>query len=83
MLHSQTTIITKKYAMNRKQKSFLPAMAFVFLLGLQSGVITASAQPPGQGQRPSLPPIPIKGDTTAYSFQVLYPCLCRKKNTGC
>ena len=49
--------------MNRKRRPFLQPMAFVVLLVLQSVVITVSAQPPG-GQRPSLPPIPIKGDTT-------------------
>jgi hypothetical protein len=50
--------------MNRKHKSLLPAMAFIVLFGLQAGVSTVTAQPPGQGQRPALPPIPIKGDTT-------------------
>ena len=50
--------------MNRKDTSLLPAMAFVLLLGLQSWVNTVLAQAPGQPQRPSLPPIPIKGDTT-------------------
>ena len=39
-------------------------MAFVVLLVLQLNVITALGQPPGQAQRPALPPIPIKGDTT-------------------
>src|SRR5436190_3927108 len=50
--------------MNRKRRSLLPAMAFVVLLVLQSIVITVSGQAPPQQQRPSLPPIPIKGDTT-------------------
>ena len=51
--------------MNRKRRSLLPAMAFVVLLVLQSSVNTVSGQaPPPQQQRPSLPPIPIKGDTT-------------------
>jgi hypothetical protein len=50
--------------MNRKRTPLLPAMAFVILLGLQSCVSTVSAQAPGQQQRPSLPSIPIKGDTT-------------------
>jgi hypothetical protein len=50
--------------MNRKRRSLLPAMAFVVLLVLQPGVNTVSAQGPGGQQRPSLPPIPIKGDTT-------------------
>ena len=50
--------------MNRKRRSLLPAMAFVVLLLLQSVVITASGQAPGGQQRPSLPPIPRKRDTT-------------------
>ena len=50
--------------MNRKCGSLLPAIAFVVLSGLQLGAINALGQPPGQGQRPPLPPIPIKGDTT-------------------
>jgi len=49
--------------MNRKRRSLLPAIAFAVLSG-QLGAINALAQPPGQGQRPPLPPIPIKGDTT-------------------
>jgi len=48
--------------MNRKRRSLLPAMAFVVLLVLQWSVNTLSAQGPG-GQRPPLPPIPLKGDT--------------------
>ena len=50
--------------MNRKRRTLLPVIAFVVLSGLQLGAINALAQPPGQGQRPPLPPIPIKGDTT-------------------
>jgi hypothetical protein len=50
--------------MNRKHKSFLPAMAFVFLSLLQVNTINVFGQAPGQPPRPSLPPIPIKGDTT-------------------
>ena len=50
--------------MNRKRKCLLPTIVFVILSGLQVGAITALGQGPGQGQRPSLPPIPIKGDTT-------------------
>ena len=50
--------------MNRKRRSLLPAMAFVVLFGLQSAISTVAAQGPPQQQRPSLPPIPIKGDTT-------------------
>ncbi|MGY3213304.1 hypothetical protein [Mucilaginibacter sp. HD30] len=58
--------------MNRKHKLFLPAMAFIVLLGLQ---ISAFAQGPGAGgpgaggpggarRGPALPPIPIAGDTS-------------------
>ena len=50
--------------MNRKRRSLLPALAFVVLFGLQSGINTVAGQAPPQQQRPSLPPIPIKGDTT-------------------
>jgi hypothetical protein len=53
-------------------------MAFVVLLVLQSGVITVSAQPPG-GQRPSLPPIPIKGDTTHTLSRYFTPASAAKK----
>jgi hypothetical protein len=65
--------------MNRKRKSLLPAMAFVVLFGLQSGVGTASAQAPGQGQRPSLPPIAIKGDTTHTLSKHFTPASATKK----
>jgi len=50
--------------MNRKHTSLLPATTSVVLLVLQLCVHTVLAQGPGQSQRPSLPPIPIKGDTT-------------------
>ena len=50
--------------MNKKRRSLLPAMALVLLLVLQSSINTISAQGPGGPQRPSLPHIPIKGDTT-------------------
>ena len=50
--------------MNRKHKSLLPAIAFVVSAGLQLGGLSAFAQGPGPGQRPPLPPIPLKGDTT-------------------
>lgn len=50
--------------MNRKRRSLLPVMAFVVLFGLQSAISTVAAQGPPQQQRPSLPPIPVKGDTT-------------------
>ena len=50
--------------MNRKNRSLLTAFAFVVLLVLQSGLSTVAGQAPPQQQRPPLPPIPIKGDTT-------------------
>ncbi|MEJ8843885.1 hypothetical protein WG954_15950 [Lacibacter sp. H375] len=50
--------------MNRKYKSLLPVIAFVVLSFLQIITINAFAQAPGQPPRPSLPPIPIKGDTS-------------------
>src|SRR6185369_7923765 len=52
--------------MNRKNKSFLSAIAFVILSGLLVDANTAMGQGQGPGQRPRqvLPPIPIKGDTT-------------------
>jgi hypothetical protein len=50
--------------MNRKNKSLLPAMIFVFLSGLLVDANTALGQAPGGRPRPVLPPIPIKGDTT-------------------
>jgi hypothetical protein len=50
--------------MKRKHKFLLQAFAFAVLSGLQAGVINAFGQAPGQGQRLSLPPIPIKSDTT-------------------
>jgi len=65
--------------MNRKHKSLLPAMAFVVLSALQTGSITAFGQPPGQGQRPSLPPIPIKGDTTHTLSRYFTPASAVKK----
>lgn len=52
--------------MYRKYKCLLPVMAFAVLSLLQLAAINAFAQTPVPGQRPapSLPPIPIKGDTT-------------------
>jgi hypothetical protein len=47
--------------MNRKYTSLLRAMTVVTLVALQ---LTVLAQGPPQQQRPSLPPIPPKGDTT-------------------
>lgn len=56
--------LQNKSAMNRKPTLLLRAIALVVLLGLQSSLVTVMAQPPGQQRRPSLPSIPIKGDTT-------------------
>src|SRR5687768_669834 len=50
--------------MNKKNKSLLPALAFVVLSGLLVDANTALGQPPGGRPRVVLPPIPIKGDTT-------------------
>lgn len=50
--------------MNRKQRYLTPAIAFIVLAGLQICAVKASAQGPGPGQRPSLPPIPVTHDTT-------------------
>ena len=50
--------------MNRKRKRLLPVIASIVLSALQLGGLTALAQGPGPGQRPPLPPIPLKGDTT-------------------
>jgi hypothetical protein len=50
--------------MNRTNKSQLPAMVLVVLCALMADANTAFGQPPGERPRPSLPPIPIKGDTT-------------------
>lgn len=47
--------------MTSKSKSFLPLLIFVALSVLQINGISVFAQGP---PRPSLPPIPIKGDTT-------------------
>ena len=65
--------------MNTKHKSLLSAMTFVVLLGLQVGAITALGQAPGQGQRPPLPPIPIKGDTTHTLSKHFTPASAAKK----
>ncbi|QNA46615.1 acetylxylan esterase [Lacibacter sediminis] len=52
--------------MYRKYKCLLPAIAFAVLSLLQLAAINVFAQAPVPGQRPapSLPPIPIKCDTT-------------------
>jgi hypothetical protein len=63
--------------MNRKYNSPLPALTFVVLAGLQLGSLSALAQ--GPGQRPPLPPIPIKGDTTHTLSKHFTPASAAKK----
>jgi hypothetical protein len=65
--------------MNRKRKPFSTAMASVVLLVLQSGVITVSAQAPPQQRRSTLPPIPVKGDTTHTLSKHFMPATSIKK----
>ncbi len=65
--------------MNRKYKSLLPVITFTILSALQAAGIAAFAQPPGQGQRPPLPPIPIKGDTTHTLSKHFTPASAVKK----
>jgi hypothetical protein len=65
--------------MNRKHTLLLTAATFVVLLGLQTGVNTASAQAPGGQQRSSLPPIPPKGDTTHTLTRYFIPASTSKK----
>ena len=50
--------------MNKKCTSLLSGKALAVLLALHFCVSTVSAQNPNQPPRPSLPPIPINGDTT-------------------
>lgn len=65
--------------MNRKYKSLWPTISFAILFGFQIGGISVFAQPPGQGQRPPLPPIPIKGDTTHTLSKHFTPASAVKK----
>jgi len=65
--------------MNRKHRSLLPMITFVILSGLQISGISAFAQGPGQGQRPPLPPIPIKSDTTHSLSKHFTPATAVKK----
>jgi hypothetical protein len=52
--------------MTNRPKFLLPILSFIILTIIQINGISVFAQGPGSGQRvaPSLPPIPIKGDTT-------------------
>jgi hypothetical protein len=52
--------------MTNKSKFLLPILSFIVLTIIQINGISVFAQGPGSGQRvaPSLPPIPIKEDTT-------------------
>jgi hypothetical protein len=67
--------------MNRKHKCLLPVISFVIVAGLQIGGISGFAQGPGPGQRPSLPPIPIKGDTSHTLSKHFIPAAAGKKTT--
>jgi hypothetical protein len=66
--------------MNKKHEHFLPAVAFVFLLVLQSAFSTVSAQAPTQPPRPTLPPIPIKSDTIHTLSKHFTPASAAKKS---
>ena len=66
--------------MSRNHKFLLPLTAFVVLLALHVSAITAFGQPPGPGgRRSSLPPIPIKGDTTHTLSTHFIPAAAAKK----
>ena len=65
--------------MNRKRTSLLLTVALIFSVALQSFVSAASAQPPGQQRRPSLPPIPITSDTTHTLTRYFVPASSAKK----
>src|SRR5688572_12712792 len=70
----------KEYSMNRKNKTLLPAMAFVILSGLLVDTNIALGQAPGQRPRPVLPPIPVKGDTT-HTLTKHFTVASNEKNT--
>ena len=65
--------------MNRNFTSLLSGKALVVLLALHSCVGTVSAQNPNQPPRPSLPPIPINGDTTHTLSRYFIPVTGGKK----
>jgi hypothetical protein len=65
--------------MNRNQKFMWLVISFIVFTGLQTGGLTAFAQGPGPGQRPPLPPIPIKGDTTHTLSKHFTPASAVKK----
>ena len=66
--------------MNGKHKYLLPVIAFIILSGFQLHVNTVLAQAPPQQQRPSLPPIPVKGDTTHTLSRYFTPASAAKKS---
>jgi hypothetical protein len=57
-------IISIKPAMKKTHKHLWPAVAIVVLLSGLLNTVFVMGQPPGQAQRPPLPTIAIKGDTT-------------------
>jgi hypothetical protein len=65
--------------MNRNHTLLLPAMAFAILIGIQPCINKVLAQAPGGQQRSSLPPIPIKGDTTHTLTRHFVPASTGKK----
>jgi len=66
--------------MHRKRKPLLSATPFVVVLfALLLGALTASAQGPGPGQRPSLPPIPLKSDTAHILSKHFLPASAARK----
>ncbi|MEO7049732.1 MAG: hypothetical protein ABI091_30795 [Ferruginibacter sp.] len=64
--------------MMKRKKFLLAAISFIILLGLQLGVTTVFGQPPGQ--RPPLPPVAVKGDTT-HSLSIHFTPSSNSKKT--
>ena len=69
----------KKLAMKKAHKPLLPSLAFIVLLGLQLDAVNALGQTPSQGQRPALPSISIKSDTTHSLSKHFIPASYSKK----
>lgn len=65
--------------MSKKRNSLLPAIAFAVLSGLQVSGLSAFAQGSGPGERPPLPPIPLKSDTTHTLTKHFTPASAAKK----